>query len=195
MVKLRFDFRGIKQFAQLSKTVEEAVRPAAQAGAQVFYDEMRSRVERIGRVTGNLLGSLYQKYVPESAPGKATYHMSWRKPRRTQLGVKNEDAGLPTAPHGYLVEYGHIQRYQALIAKRGKRKGQWITLVRPEMRGKPRPKRRASQAERDAYYVLRKGGPLQVPAQSFLRSSFDAKQQVALSAAAQTMKQRLRAAP
>ena len=66
--------------------------------AQVFVDEVRRNVARLGRVTGNLAASIYQAYAARiSTPGHAVYHVSWN-PRK--------------APHGHLVEYGYMQRYK-----------------------------------------------------------------------------------
>lgn len=138
---------------ELATGAEEAVRPAAQAGAQVFYDRVKANVTKLGRVTGNLAGSIYQVYSKDnSGRGRAQYHISWNRKK---------------APHGHLVEYGHVQRYVVYIDKRG----QWKTLVRPKMAGKPRPKRNAPQAVKDAYYVPLKGGPRLVGAKSFLRAA------------------------
>lgn len=132
---------------------EEAARPAAQAGAQVFYNRVKANVTKIGKVTGNLSSSIYQVYSRDnSGRGVAQYHVSWNQKK---------------APHGHLVEYGHAQRYVTYVDKRG----QWRTLVRPEMAGKPKPKRRAPQAVKDAYYVPLKGGPRIVGARSFLRAA------------------------
>lgn len=137
----------------LADGAEAVVRPAAQAGAQVFYNQVRANVGRLGRITGNLARSIYQVYSADnSRPGVAQYHISWNQRK---------------APHGHLVEFGHVQRYVVYIDKRG----QWKTLVRPEMRGKPRPKRSASQAVKDAYYVPLKGGPRIVGAKSFIRAA------------------------
>lgn len=138
---------------QLAEGAEEAARPAAQAGAQVFYDRVKANVAKLGRVTGNLASSIYQVYSRDnSAKGRAQYHVSWNQKK---------------APHGHLVEYGHVQRYVVYIDKRG----QWKTLVRPEMAGKPRPKRSAPQSVKDAYYVPLKGGPRVVGAKSFIRAA------------------------
>ena len=77
---------------------QEAARPAAQAGAQVLYDEVVRNVSRIKRHTGNLASSIYQAYSSaKSSPGVATYHVSWNARK---------------APHGHLVEFGHLQRYE-----------------------------------------------------------------------------------
>jgi hypothetical protein len=142
---------------QLGDDLEAAVRPAAQAAAQVLYEEVRSNVRRLGRKTGNLYNAIYQAYsASNSGPGKATYHISWRT---SGAGVK--------APHGHLVEYDHIQRYASYIGRDGK----WYTAVRPSMRGKKKPGRRASQAVKDAYYVPRKGGPQQIPGKRFIRDA------------------------
>lgn len=138
---------------ELADGAEAAVRPAAQAGAQVFYDLVKANVAKVGRKTGNLAGSIYQVYSRDnSSKAVAQYHVSWNQKK---------------APHGHLVEFGHVQRYVVYIDKRG----QWKTLVRPEMRGKPRPKRSAPLAVKDAYYVRLKGGPKLVGARSFMRST------------------------
>ncbi len=77
---------------------EAAARPAAQAAAQVLYDEVKRNVAGIKRHTGNLSRSIYQAYsASNSAGGRATYHVSWNARK---------------APHGHLVEFGHLQRYE-----------------------------------------------------------------------------------
>ena len=139
---------------KLAKGMDEAVRPAAQAGAQVLYDEVVKNVAAIGVKTGNLKRAIYQVYSGQNNnKKKALYYISWNTQK---------------APHGWLVEYGHIQRYQAYQRK----DGTWRTKVRPEMRGKPKPETK-NRAVLDAYYVLRKGGPIQVPARSFIRNAVD----------------------
>lgn len=150
---LSVDLAGLHgMLEQLGDRAEAAARPAAQAAAQVLYDAVKENVAALGRVTGNLDRSLYQAYsASNSGPGHATYHVSWN-PRK--------------APHGGLVEFGYIQRYKTYVG----RNGQWYTAVRPEMRGKPRPKRRASQAVKDAYYVPLPA-PRQVAANPFVRKA------------------------
>jgi hypothetical protein len=146
--------------AKIEGDITKALRPAAQAGAEVIYRAVLQNVEKIGSVTGNLRSSIYQAFSKDNstqAPGggysKATYHVSWNAKK---------------APHGHLIEYGHIQRYAVHLGKDGK----WHTVVRPNKRGTPKPSRRASQAVKDAYYVLRPGGPVQQPARPFLRPAF-----------------------
>lgn len=148
---------------EMGSSVQEAVRPAAQAAAQVLYDDALSRVERIGSVTGNLRSALYQGYAThESTPDCAVYNVTWNHKK---------------APHAILVEYGHIQRYATYLGKDGR----WHTAIRPSMRGKPKPHRRASQAVKDAYYVTLPT-PVQVPAKPFIRpaaSKFNAAMEAA----------------
>lgn len=149
--------------------IAEGVRPAAQAGAQVIYDRVQANVAAIGKVTGNLSGSIYQAWSKDkSGRFQQTYHVSYR----TKI------TGLPRAPHGHLVEYGHIQRYVV----RQRRDGSWYTAIRPEMRGKPKP---TTKAERDAYYILLPEGPKQVKAQPFMRPAV-----VVYPQAVEAMKQR-----
>lgn len=81
---------------------DAAVRPAAQAGAQVLYDEVLLRVPVAAEARrykgktyapGTLKASIYQKYSTDnSTPTKATYHISWNHRK---------------APHGHLIENGH----------------------------------------------------------------------------------------
>ncbi len=104
---------------------EAAARPAAQAMAQVLYDQVKLNVSRIRKHTGNLDRSIYQAFSPDnSSAGRMTYHVSWNAKK---------------APHGHLVEYGHLQRYLVTIDERGR----WIThkdkpLLHPiHIAGKP----------------------------------------------------------
>lgn len=145
------DLNGLfDQLGALETGVEEAIRPAAQAASQVLYDRVKLNVSAMGRVTGNLERSIYQAYSPEhSADGvRAEYHVSWNHKK---------------APHGHLLEHGYLQRYQYRPDGMG-------PMVRAGMEGKPKPGRRASQAEKDAYYVTLPA-PKQVPARAFIRSA------------------------
>lgn len=92
---------------------QDQIRAAAQAGAQVFYDEVRHRAP-IGAdglhyfygqnkvygpfSPGNLRRSIYQVYSKDkSSETRATYHISWN----TRIG-----AAIAYAPYGGMVEYG-----------------------------------------------------------------------------------------
>ncbi|MGQ3051102.1 MAG: HK97 gp10 family phage protein [Roseateles sp.] len=130
-----------------------AVRPAAQAGSQVLYDAVKANVARLRRKTGNLDNSIYQAYADtESSANRAVYRISWNKRK---------------APHGHLVEFGYFQRYEIARDARGR----MFPMVRPEMRDQPKPKKSAPQSVKDAYYVLRSGGPKQIPAKAFVRGA------------------------
>ena len=155
-ITVKANLTGLKQMlGAIAQDIDEAVRPASQAAAQVFYDAVKQNVRSIGKKTGNLERSIYQVFSQDNSnPKKATYHISWN---------------ARIAPHGGLVEYGHVQRYMAYINP----KGEWKTAIRPEMQGKPRPKRRAPQAVKDAYYMPRPGGPQMVAARPFVRPALD----------------------
>lgn len=172
-LQMDLDTSGIQSLMdQLADKLDEAARPAAQAMAQVVYERVKLNVSRLGKYTGNLDSSIYQAYsqARTSALGAPTYHVSWN-PRK--------------APHGHLVEDGHWQRYAVVRTSKG-----WVTAVRPEMQGQPKPKRRASPAEKDAYYVPRPGGPVYVAGKFFVRSAADAFPE-ARKAAEQRLKQEL----
>jgi hypothetical protein len=159
MTLLRVDLGNLDALLdQLGDQAETAARPAAQAAAQVLYEEVGRNVALLGRKRGKLASAVYQVYsAANSGPGHATYHVSWNQRK---------------APHGGLIEFGRMQRYVSYVGK----DGNWYTAVRPSMRGKPKPKRSAPQAVKDAYYVPLPA-PKQVAAQSFVRkatSKFDA---------------------
>lgn len=99
---IKFDGNGLN--AALDELAEGAlnVRPAAQVGAQVLYDEVLLRVPVSTRVRktksgrtispGALKASIYQVFSEDnSGTGRATYHVSWNARK---------------APHGHLVENG-----------------------------------------------------------------------------------------
>lgn len=138
---------------ELEEGIEEAVRPAAQAAAQVLYDAVKQNVASLGRKSGNLDKSIYQAFSPEeSRPGSSVYRISWNH---------------LTAPHGRLIELGYIQRYASYVGKDGK----WYTAVRRGVKGKvAKPGRRATQAQKDAYYVPLPA-PRQIPPKAFLRQA------------------------
>ena len=149
MIRVDLDSLNMR-LEQDADTLERAARPAAQAGAQVLYIEARRNAMAIRRKTGNLASSIYQAYSERnSGAGHAVYHVSWNAKR---------------ARHGHLIEWGHIQRYVTYVGS----DGNFYTAIRPSMRGKPRPKRRASQAIKDAYYVTLPT-PKQVAAIPFMR--------------------------
>lgn len=86
----------------ITMAAEGCVRPAAQAGIQVLYDEVllrvpvndKTRTLKSGRVIppGTLKRSIYQVYSEDnSGKARATYHCSWNHRK---------------APHGHLVENG-----------------------------------------------------------------------------------------
>jgi hypothetical protein len=146
------DLGGFQDLMErLGDEADNAARPAAYAAAKVLYDEVQRLVAAIPRKTGNLDRSIYHAYSDDhSGPGSATYHISWNARK---------------APHGHLAEFGHVQRYASYVGS----DGNWYTAVRQEMQGKPKPKRRASQAVKDAYYVLRPGGEVHWMGHAFIR--------------------------
>lgn len=152
-VSIRVDTSAVTGLLdELGDEMETAVRPAAQAAADVLYKAVKQNVAGLGRQTGNLDRSIYQAYSEEkSRGGVAEYHVSWNHRK---------------APHGHLVEFGHIQRYRYYKGN----DGQVRPMVRPGMEGQKPPGRRASRAEKDAYYVTLPT-PRQVPAKKFIRNA------------------------
>ena len=116
MITVKFDPSRINtRLAAVEAAVKQNVRPAAQGGMQVYYDEVHTRVpvsaeahiftsrrSKGGAVgqkylyhPGDLKRAIYQKYADNhSTATRAVYRLSWRKGRAG--GV----------PYGYMVEYG-----------------------------------------------------------------------------------------
>jgi HK97 gp10 family phage protein len=108
MSSVRFDFDESALFAKLDKLkakLQDAARPAAQAAAQVFYDEVKLRAP-LGTRThgykgkpniyppGNLKASIYQVYSKDrSVNGKQTYQISFNRQK---------------AFYGWFVEFGRV---------------------------------------------------------------------------------------
>lgn len=183
--KTSFNLPAIQaQTDYLRRIVQEAVIPATQAGAQVFYDEVKRRAAGFAD-TGNLAASIYQyRNKDEQRPGHAQYKISWRKggkKRDASADATKAIAGLPIASHGILVEYGYIQRYASYVGS----DGNWYTRKKVGVTGKV-PKYKGSRAGRqahyDQYYQLRPGGPVQWLPRSFLRAGFEAAKNKALEA-------------
>lgn len=149
-----FDAGGLTSLLDdLEEGAQEAIRPAAHAATQVIYDRVKLNVQAIRRETGNLERSIYQYYSKENSEDgqRAQYHVSWNAAK---------------APHGHLVEYGYLQRYRYYQDNQGRVR----PMVRPGMEGQKPPGRRASDAEKAAYYVTL-DTPRQVPGRAFVRNA------------------------
>jgi hypothetical protein len=114
---------------ELKGDILKAVRPAAQAAAEVMYRAVLQNVDAMGSKTGNLRAGIYQVFSKDQSKAagdgysRATYHVSWN---------------AKIAPHGHLVEYGHLQRYQVYLGK----DGNWYTNKKAPL---PAPKQVAAR--------------------------------------------------
>lgn len=90
MISVQFDFSRLNaKLDSIKKAAEDAARPAAQAGADVFYREVQARVpvsaapHKSGKKTyspGTLRKAIYQAFADkESGQGSAKYRISWNK--------------------------------------------------------------------------------------------------------------------
>ncbi|GAB3763480.1 hypothetical protein GCM10028796_17040 [Ramlibacter monticola] len=116
--------------AGLEEDISQALRPAAQAGAEVIYRAVLQNVDRIGSVSGSLRSSIYQAFVekdsvelPSGGYSRVRYDVSWNP-------VK--------APHAHLIEYGHIQKFKVYLGADGK----WYTNKKAPL---PAPKQIAAR--------------------------------------------------
>lgn len=146
-----FDTGGLNGLLdELGEESEKALRPMAQAATQVIYDRVKLNVQAMGRVTGNLDSAIYQAFSPEHSEDglRAQYNVSWNARK---------------APHGHLLEWGWLQRYVYRPDGMG-------PMVRPGMDGQKKPGRKASQAQKDAYWVTLPT-PKQIPGRAFVRNA------------------------
>jgi hypothetical protein len=151
-ITLKVDMTSVNQLLhELKGDIEKAVRPAAQAAAQVMYRIVLGNVDALGRKTGNLRASIYQVFSEDKSkatPGgysRAVYHVSWNAKK---------------APHGHLVEYGHLQKYQVYLGK----DGNWYTNKKAPL-----------------------ATPKQVAAHSFVRLAFQRQNEAAEAARAKLL--------
>lgn len=159
-----------KSLNQLQKHVEDNIlRSSARAGALVFYDLMHAYAPY---KDGKLLNAIYHKFIPEVE--RDTY-------KSYRIGVNHKKA-----PHWHLLEYGHIMYYQAIR----KPNGEFVTLIRPDKKGLPKPGRWASRQAKDEYYVPRKNGPVHWLGTAFVRRSYDDGKQMAYTAVINRARQR-----
>ena len=90
MISIAFDFSKIAaKLDNIAKAAKEGARPAAQAGAEVFYQEVKQRVpmsakpHKSGKKTynpGTLRRAVYQAFAErESGDGRAMYRVSFNK--------------------------------------------------------------------------------------------------------------------
>ena len=105
--KITVNVSGFRdQMRAAAEVLNEATRPAAQAGAQVVYERARSLVPVSSQVhkfhgthaiygpyqPGTLRDAIYQVFSKDkSFSDKSTYHVSWNKDK---------------APYGHMVEFG-----------------------------------------------------------------------------------------
>lgn len=119
-IRIAVDTSALKQvLSEFDGELSKETRPIAQAGAQVLYEEVKANVSAIGKHSGKLSNAIYQVFsVDNSLDGVSTYHVSWNARK---------------APHGHLVEFGHLMRYVTFIDKSGR----WVT-VKNQPLAKPR---------------------------------------------------------
>lgn len=105
-VTVNFDDAEVQAFLdELGEAASEEVRPAAQAGAQILYNEVRVRCpvsdgahtfygthSKYLFPAGTLRDSIYQVFSKDNSnEKKATYHIAWNHQK---------------APYGFMVEFG-----------------------------------------------------------------------------------------
>jgi len=130
--------------------LDKVLRPSARAGALVYYELMHANVPY---KEGALLNAIYHAFITEK---ETKTYKSYR------VGVNHKEA-----PHWWLVEFGHMFRYRF----KKKNDGSYVTLVRPNKMGTPKPSRKSPQSVKDAYYIPLKN-PFQSTPSAYIRKSF-----------------------
>ncbi|MCG9076936.1 HK97-gp10 family putative phage morphogenesis protein [Laribacter hongkongensis] len=171
-VRISFDSDALKaRVAQFGQDLQDkCARPAAHQAALVLYDEMR---ERVPVDQGDLKDSIYRWHdAARSVNGRHIYLVGPRKRK---------------APHWHLIEYGWTQYFRV----RQLPDGRWVTLVRPEARGKKPPGTRAPLAVKQAYYQPL-DTPRKHPARPYIRTAYDARIKQALQRGKDRFAERVR---
>lgn len=117
LFSIKFDTAGLeRELADMQARVKSAIRPAAQAGAQVLYEEAKARVpvslkghwfygkaakqatkgnkrdKAYYFTSGTLRNAIYQVFSNDkSTDRRSTYHVAWNHQK---------------APYGFMVEFG-----------------------------------------------------------------------------------------
>lgn len=120
---MRLDVGAIDDFvSSLREDVAQAIRPAAQAGSQVLYEQVKANVP-VGQRghwfhgtefklrgtkywfnAGALRDALYQVFSKDnSTPNLATYQVSWNHEK---------------VPYGFMVEYGTVRTRPVAFVRR-----------------------------------------------------------------------------
>lgn len=133
MLKVEFDMTAVNtQLADFQAKVAAALRPAAQAGAQVLYAEVRAQAPRSEKAhftrgkkhayqPGNLRRSIYQAYnETDSVPGKRQgYAISWNK-TKAFYGRFVEFGTSKMPAHSFLRKSYETKKAQAMLAAKAK---------------------------------------------------------------------------
>jgi hypothetical protein len=153
-------FEGGKELTGMAERIQSAIRPAAQAGAQVLYEEARARVNVSDEAhifvgtskkpytfqAGSLKNAIYQVFSKDNSTAeRAVYHVAWNHDNKSPNSV----------PYGFMVEFGYLMTRKRYKGKNGK----WYT----------------SKEKLDT--------PRRVPARPFLGPANDARGQYAVEAA------------
>lgn len=128
MIGASFDLTGINaRLDKLAAAAAKSTRPAAQAGAQVFYEEVRARApvstkpHKSGKQTynpGTLRDAIYQAYAErESDATQSTYRVSWNK-KKAFYGHFLEHGTSKMAAQPFLRPAYDAARQRALSAAR-----------------------------------------------------------------------------
>lgn len=122
-LKISFDAAAAGRFVNaLRADVQQAVRPAAQAGSQVLYEQVKANApsSRSGHWfhgtsfksngkkywfdAGTLKRAIYQTFSADnSTPDQSTYHISWNHKK---------------VPYGHMVEYGTVHSRPVAFVRR-----------------------------------------------------------------------------
>ncbi len=120
--------RLLARVQRVADAAKDAVRPAAQAGIQVYYDEVHLRVPVSDKAhstkgkkhtfqPGNLKRAIYQAFADESTPERAVYRVSYNKKKAFYGGmVERGTSRTPAQP--YLRPSYDARRADAIAAAR-----------------------------------------------------------------------------
>lgn len=118
MISIAFDFSKLTaKLDNITKAAEKATRPAAQAGAQVFYDEVKGNVREGTEAQHYFYGDAAKKapkgskkahayLFTKGALKRSIYQFHNKRLSTTAKAVYSISWNHREAPYGYMVEYG-----------------------------------------------------------------------------------------
>ena len=137
------------------------IAPVDLSGLESLFDELGDAAEEVARPAAQAAAQVFYDAAQSNVARIKKVSGNLASAIYQAFSPEKSGVGLAT----YNVSWNHTKA-PVVNTKKGPR-----NAVRPEKQGQSKPRRGASQAEKDAYYVLRPDGPIYVPGKAFMRGA------------------------